>query len=110
MVFDEIDTGIGGGTAVVVGEKLFKISSDKQVICITHLAQIACFAQTHLLINKYVENNKTKINISVLDKQEKIQEISRMLSGSRDSDISLKHAEELINQGIKIKSELKEGF
>jgi len=107
MVFDEIDTGIGGGTAAVVGEKLFKISSDKQVICITHLAQIACFAELHLFINKYIENNKTKINISILDKQEKIQEISRMLSGSKDSDISLKHAEELISQSVKLKFELK---
>jgi len=107
MVFDEIDTGIGGGTAAVVGKKLFKISSDKQVICITHLAQIACFAQMHLFINKYIEKNKTKISISILDKQEKIREISRMLSGSKDSDISLRHAEELINQSIKLKSELK---
>src|SRR5450830_268919 len=107
MVFDEIDTGIGGGTAAVVGEKLFKISSDKQVICITHLAQIACFAQMHLFINKYIEKNKTKISINILDKQEKIREISRMLSGSKDSDISLRHAEELINQSIKLKSELK---
>lgn len=107
MVFDEIDSGIGGETAVVVGEKLFKISSNKQVICITHLAQIACFAQTHLLINKYIEKNKTKINISILDKHEKILDISRMLSGRKDSDISLKHAEELINQSIKLKSELK---
>ena len=107
MVFDEIDTGIGGGTAAVVGEKLFKISSDKQVICITHLAQIACFAQMHLFINKYIEKNKTKISINILDKQEKIREISRMLSGSKDSDISLRHAEELIKQSIKLKSELK---
>jgi DNA repair protein RecN (Recombination protein N) len=107
MVFDEIDSGIGGETAAVVGEKLFKISSNKQVICITHLAQIACFAQTHLFINKYIEKNKTKINISILDKQEKIQEISRMLSGRKDSDISLKHAEELISQSIKLKSELR---
>ena len=108
MVFDEIDTGIGGGTAAVVGEKLFKISSDKQVLCITHLAQIACFAHIHLFINKYVEKNKTKISISILNKQEKIQEISRMLSGSKESDISLRHAEELINQSIKLKSELEE--
>jgi len=107
MVFDEIDAGIGGETAAVVGGKLFKISSNKQVICITHLAQIACFAQTHLFINKYIEKNKTKINISILDKQEKIQEISRMLSGRKDSEISLKHAEELINQSIRLKSELK---
>ena len=108
MVFDEIDTGIGGETAIVVGEKLYKISSNKQVICITHLAQIASFADNHLFINKYVEKNKTKVNISVLNSKEKIIEISRMISGRKDSDISLKHAEELINQSVDIKNNLKE--
>lgn len=108
MVFDEIDTGIGGETAAIVGEKLFKISENKQVICITHLAQIACFADRHLFINKYIEKNKTKINISILSEQEKIQEISRMLSGRKESDISLMHAEELINQSINLKVKLKE--
>jgi DNA repair protein RecN (Recombination protein N) len=108
MVFDEIDTGIGGETAVIVGEKLYKISENKQVICITHLAQIAGFADNHLFINKYIEKNKTKININILNKQEKIQEISRMISGRKNSDISLKHAEELINQSINIKANLRE--
>ncbi|MHB8276789.1 MAG: DNA repair protein RecN [Candidatus Humimicrobiaceae bacterium] len=108
MVFDEIDTGIGGETAAIVGEKLFKISENKQVICITHLPQIACFADRHLFINKYIEKNKTKINISILSEQEKIQEISRMLSGRKESDISLMHAEELINQSINLKAKLKE--
>jgi DNA repair protein RecN (Recombination protein N) len=108
MVFDEIDTGIGGETAIVVGEKLYKISSNKQVICITHLAQIASFADNHLFINKYVEKNKTKVNISVLNSKEKIIEISRMISGRKDSDISLKHAEELINQSVDIKNNLRE--
>jgi len=108
MVFDEIDTGIGGETAVIVGEKLYKISENKQVVCITHLAQIAGFADNHLFINKYIEKNKTKINISILNNKEKIQEISRMISGRKNSDISLKHAEELINQSINIKANLKE--
>jgi DNA repair protein RecN (Recombination protein N) len=108
MVFDEIDSGIGGETAAVVGEKLLKISLSKQVICITHLAQIACFANVHLYINKFIEKNRTKINIKVLNKDEKIEEISRMLSGKKDSDISLKHAEELINQSLIVKSGLKE--
>ena len=108
MVFDEIDTGIGGETAAIVGEKLFKISENKQVICITHLPQIACFADRHLFINKYIEKNKTKINISILSEQEKIQEISRMLSGRKESDISLMHAKELINQSINLKAKLKE--
>ncbi|MCL4385771.1 MAG: DNA repair protein RecN [Cyanobacteria bacterium] len=108
MVFDEIDSGIGGETAAVIGEKLYKISSKKQVICITHLAQIACFADNHLLIEKYVEKNKTKININILDKQGKIKEISRMLGGRGESDISLLHAEELINQSCQIREKIKE--
>ncbi|MCL6087150.1 MAG: DNA repair protein RecN [Actinobacteria bacterium] len=108
MVFDEIDSGIGGETAAVIGEKLYKISSKKQVICITHLAQIACFADNHLLIEKYVEKNKTKININILDKQDKIKEISRMLGGRGKSDISILHAEELINQSCQIREKIKE--
>lgn len=108
MVFDEIDTGIGGETATVVGEKLYKISAGKQVICITHLAQIAGFADNHLFINKYVEKNKTKIEINILDEQQKIMEISRMLSGRKDSNISLMHAEELINQSKQFKDKKRE--
>ncbi|MDD5658633.1 MAG: DNA repair protein RecN [Actinomycetota bacterium] len=108
MVFDEIDAGIGGETATIVGEKLYNISKDKQVICITHLAQIAGFADNHLFINKYVEKGKTKIEINILDKKQKITEISRMLSGRKNSDISLMHAEELINQSKHIKDKKRE--
>ncbi len=106
MIFDEIDVGLGGTTSLVVGEKLFKISRDCQVISITHLAQIACFSDAHYFIDKFVEKDRTKIKIKKLDSQGKIKEISRMMSGLEDSDISVMHAEELIDKCNSIKSEL----
>ncbi|MBC7334184.1 MAG: DNA repair protein RecN, partial [Actinobacteria bacterium] len=109
MIFDEIDVGIGGETSKVVGEKLYKISCNRQVICITHLAPIACFSDLHLFIDKYVEGNRTKIMIKKLDSQERIKEISRMLSGKTLSDISIMHARELIEKCSEIKKSLQGG-
>lgn len=108
MVFDEIDAGIGGATSIVVGEKIYNISRSKQVIVITHLAQIACFSDHHYFIDKYIEGNRTKIKIKKLEDNDRISEISRMLGGIGGSDISLKHAEELISNCNKIKISLME--
>ncbi len=109
MVFDEIDAGIGGATALVVGEKLFTISMNCQVLVITHLAQIACFSDYHYFIDKYIENGRTKIRISRLEEDARIKEISRMISGTSDSDISMMHAEELLEKCKNIKNTLLEG-
>ena len=108
MVFDEIDSGIGGATSIVVGEKIYNISRSKQVIVITHLAQIACFSDHHYFIDKYIEDNRTKIKIKRLKDHDKIIEISRMLGGIGGSDISLKHAEELAGRCNEIKINLME--
>jgi len=108
MVFDEIDSGIGGATSIVVGEKIYNISGSKQVIVITHLAQIACFSDHHYFIDKYIEDNRTKIKIKRIKDKDKTSEISRMLGGIGESDISLKHAEELINKCNEIKINLME--
>lgn len=110
MIFDEIDVGIGGETSKVVGEKLYKISSNRQVICITHLAPIACFSDLHLVIDKYVEGNRTKIMIKKLDSEDRIKEISRMLSGKSLSSISIMHAKELIEKCNEIKRNLQGGI
>ena len=109
MVFDEIDSGIGGATGVTVGKKLFDISNNCQIICITHLPQIASFADNHYYIDKIVEKGRTKIKINKLDEDKKIKELSRMLGGLADSDISIRHAEELLEQTIRIKKENVEG-
>ena len=108
MVFDEIDTGIGGATAIVVGKKLHKISKNCQVICITHLPQIAAFSDHHYFIDKFEENGRTKIKITKLDNNKKVKELSRMLSGMEESSISIMHAEELLEQTKRIKKDLME--
>jgi len=107
MIFDEIDSGIGGAIALVVGEKLFNISLKKQIIAISHLAQIACFSTNHYFIDKYVQEGRTMIKINKLDPAGKVEEVSRMLGGIRDSEISIKHAGELINKADLIKDNLK---
>ncbi|MFO7928403.1 MAG: DNA repair protein RecN [Candidatus Humimicrobiaceae bacterium] len=107
MIFDEIDTGIGGSTSVIVGEKLYKIGKSHQVICITHLAQIASFADSHYFIEKYAEGGRTKIRVKELGGESKDYEIARMLSGMGNNEISLKHAKELIKKCQQKKDELK---
>ena len=108
MIFDEIDAGIGGATSLIVGEKLYKISRNCQVIAITHLAQIACFADAHYFIDKHIEANRTKIKIKKLDLSDKVREISRMISGFKDSEIAAMHAGELIEKCNYIKNNLDE--
>ncbi|MCF7911006.1 MAG: DNA repair protein RecN [Candidatus Cloacimonetes bacterium] len=100
IIFDEIDTGIGGRTAEYTGEYINTIAGHHQVICITHLAQIAVFAATHLLIEKKNDQNISFIIVKKLDNKNRVNEIARMLSGS-DSDLALNHAEELLNKAGK---------
>jgi DNA repair protein RecN (Recombination protein N) len=107
MVFDEIDTGIGGSTSIVVGRKLYGISRRCQVICITHLAQIAAFADSHYFIDKVIQSGRTKINISLLSHEKsRVKEIARMLSGMTENEISIRHAVELLNEINKIRNGL----
>jgi DNA repair protein RecN (Recombination protein N) len=97
LIFDEIDAGIGGRVATAVGRRLNKLSENHQVLVVTHLPQIAAFADNHIKIEKYDTGGKTHIKIEKLDKVEnRVLEISRMLSGDLLSDSSLKHARELL--------------
>ena len=97
LVFDEIDAGIGGKTAETVGKKLKALSKNHQVICITHLPQIAVFADRHLKIEKTVARKRTVVTIKPLDKNDRVNEIARMLGGEL-SDVSIKHANELLKK------------
>ena len=97
LIFDEIDTGVSGRTAQIVGEKLYQISRNHQVICITHLPQIACLADSHFLIEKIENETATKTKINRLSKNKIVHEIGRLLGGKL-TEITLKHAEEMINQ------------
>ena len=96
VVFDEVDAGIGGITAKMVGLKINSISKLSQIVCITHLPQIACYADTHIYIEKNIENNKTYTRIRKLEESERVLELSRMLGGNESAESSIKHAEELI--------------
>jgi DNA repair protein RecN (Recombination protein N) len=97
IVFDEIDAGIGGMAAESVGRKLKELSRTHQVICITHLPQIASYADCHLRITKVTKGKRTSVQVERIDKEERVAEIARMLSGDI-SDVSLKHAREMIKK------------
>ena len=96
LIFDEIDTGISGVAAKSVANKLKSISKKHQVICVTHHAQIAAAADNNIYISKNFENNTTKTSVKNLDANEKIKEISRLLDGDSESEITAVHAKELI--------------
>ena len=98
MIFDEIDTGVSGRAAMKIGIKLHEISRNRQVICVTHLAQIAVTGDTHMLIEKKVENGKTKTTVCELTSlDERKSEIARIISCDNTSEITLASAEEMLN-------------
>jgi DNA repair protein RecN (Recombination protein N) len=107
VIFDEIDTGISGRVAQSVAEKMYSISQKHQVFCVTHLPQISCFSDTHYLVSKKVEKNKTYTIIEKLDNIGKKQELAKMIGGSEVTDLTLKHAEEMIFMANKKKQSLK---
>jgi len=92
LAFDEIDTGIGGTTALAMGEKLASLASERQVICVTHLPQVAAFADTHIAVTR----DGTEATVRVLDGDDRVAELTRMLAGLADSDKGKDHAEELL--------------
>lgn len=98
LIFDEVDAGIGGRTADTVGRKLRQVARARQVLCITHLPQIACFADHHFRVDKRVEGERTVSSVSPLAKEERVREIARMLGGESVTETSLKHGRELITQ------------
>lgn len=98
LIFDEIDTGISGKTAVKVGEKLMNISKGRQVLCISHLPQIAVMADQNLFISKSTDGKTTQTNIDLLDKEGKIKEIARLIGGNNLTEGVLKTAREMIQE------------
>ena len=102
-IFDEIDAGISGKTAKVVGEKLARIAKNTQIIAVSHLAQIAAMSDNEFLIEKREEKNKTLTYVYALDERSKIQEIVRLLGGTETDEYALKHAEELLKQAKEYK-------
>ena len=96
LVFDEIDIGIGGRAAEAVGQKLKSLSRGQQVLCVTHLPQIASFAAQHFLIDKREDHGRTKTQVRLLDERARTHEVARMLSGATVTETSLQHAAQMI--------------
>jgi DNA repair protein RecN (Recombination protein N) len=95
-VFDEIDTGIGGSAAEAVGKKLKALSRENQVLCVTHLPQIATFADRHYLIEKKTTGGRVRTDVRLISGEERTEEVARMLSGAKLTETSRKHAEQLL--------------
>lgn len=95
VIFDEVDTGVSGRVAQAIAEKIFEISNESQVLCITHLPQVAAMADTHLLIEKNESQNRTHTKVIDLNEAEQIDEITRMITGTKVTETAKEHAKEL---------------
>jgi DNA repair protein RecN (Recombination protein N) len=97
-VFDEVDAGVGGAVAEAIGRKLKVLSTDRQVLVITHLAQIAVFADTHFRVSKHATSNRTAVSVDKLNEKERVAEITRMLSGASASKQATAHADDMLRR------------
>lgn len=98
LVFDEIDAGIGGRVAEAVGHKLKEIGKKRQVLCITHLPQIAALGDSHYVVSKQENKGRTITNVQQLDQKQRVDELARMLGGSKITETTIKHAREMIGE------------
>ena len=96
MIFDEIDTGISGRTAQSVAEKILKLSGTHQIICITHLPQIAAFADRHFVVRKEQAGGRTRTRVARVEGDARIEELARMAGGERVTDVTRQHARALL--------------
>lgn len=104
IIFDEVDTGVSGRVAQAIAEKIHKVSMGSQVLCITHLPQVAAMADTHLYIAKELKDGRTTTRVKPLTKQEKVTEIGRMIAGVEVTDLTKRHAKELLKQADQVKT------
>ncbi|CAM5275764.1 DNA repair protein RecN OS=Streptomyces glaucescens OX=1907 GN=recN PE=3 SV=1 [Streptomyces glaucescens] len=95
-LFDEVDAGVGGKAAVEIGRRLARLAKTAQVVVVTHLPQVAAFADRQLLVEKTNDGSVTRSGVKVLEGEERIRELSRMLAGQEDSETARAHAEELL--------------
>ncbi|MFZ0469319.1 MAG: DNA repair protein RecN, partial [Thiogranum sp.] len=96
LIFDEIDSGVGGAVAETVGRQLQALGVHRQVLCVTHLAQVAAQAHNHLQVQKQRQGNSTRTQVERLSAQQRIDEIARMLGGRTITDSTLQHAQEML--------------
>lgn len=96
LIFDEVDVGIGGGTAEIVGKLLRRLGTTHQILCITHSPQVASQGHQHLRVEKITQDNTSFSNVTLLSSKEKISEIARMLGGVEMTKKTLEHAKEMV--------------
>jgi DNA repair protein RecN (Recombination protein N) len=101
LVFDEVDAGIGGGVAEVLGRKLKAIAARHQVLCVTHLPQVASFADRHYAVRKRVDRGRTVTEVVALGADERVEEVARMLGGETVTETARRHAREMVKQGLR---------
>jgi len=101
LVFDEVDTGIGGAVAEAVGRKLRSMASRHQVLCVTHLPQIASLADRHYVVRKRVDSGRTRTSVLALEADERVDEVARMLGGESITEAARQHAREMVRQGVR---------
>ncbi|EPE60400.1 DNA repair and genetic recombination domain protein [Exiguobacterium sp. S17] len=109
IIFDEVDTGVSGRVAQAMGEKIFRLSVGSQVLCITHLAQVAAMADHHLYITKTEMDERTKTNVAALNHEDRIDELGRMIAGAQMTDLTKQHVEELLDMSLQLKRKFIEG-
>ena len=107
IIFDEVDTGVSGRVAQAIAEKIAAISINSQVLCISHLPQVAAMADHQYYIKKQVEHDRTFTTITEMERDERIEEISRMMSGAEITDLTLQHASELLQMANERKDGMK---
>ena len=105
--FDEVDAGIGGQTAQMVAEKITFVSMDKQVLAVTHLPQMACMADTHYYISKHSEDGRTFTTVVLLQEEERVQEITKMMTGQTATPLALESTAHLLSAAKEKKESWK---
>ena len=104
IIFDEVDTGVSGRVAQAIAEKIYRVSSGSQVLCISHLPQVAAMADIHLFISKEINEGRTKTSVKPLEKAERVEEIGRMISGKELTSLTEEHVREMLEQAEHIKA------
>ncbi|HBM3437055.1 TPA: DNA repair protein RecN [Listeria innocua] len=103
IIFDEVDTGVSGRVGQAIAEKIYAVSVGSQVLCISHLPQVAAMANHHYYITKKVQNKRTTTSVTILKGEQKVEEISRMIAGIEVTELTKQHAKEMIQQAEKVK-------
>ncbi|WP_455662329.1 DNA repair protein RecN [Pradoshia sp.] len=104
IIFDEVDTGVSGRVAQAIAEKIYRVSNGSQVLCISHLPQVAAMADIHLFISKEIKEGRTKTSVKPLEKAERVEEIGRMISGKELTSLTEEHVREMLEQAEHIKA------